>query len=64
RIFDICENRIHAIFLFLSMLEMVQQRFFNILIGDGKNNFIVEWNEEGPQELAPNLPAALDPVLN
>ncbi|HSR39644.1 MAG TPA: segregation/condensation protein A, partial [Phnomibacter sp.] len=63
-IFDVCENRIHAIFLFLSMLEMVQQRFFNILIGEGSNNFIIEWNEEGPQELASAYPVQLDPVLN
>lgn len=63
-IFEVCENRVHAIFLFLSMLEMVQQRFFNILIGEGANNFIIEWNDEGPQELANAYPVALDPVLN
>src|SRR3954467_5597967 len=26
-IFDVCENRIHAIFLFLSLLELVQQKY-------------------------------------
>src|SRR5215212_7597960 len=31
KIFDICENRIHAIFLFLNMLELVQGRYFSIL---------------------------------
>ncbi len=46
KLFDICEDRIHAIFLFLSLLELAQQRFMTILVGDGKNNFIVEWNEE------------------
>jgi segregation and condensation protein A len=45
-IFEVCENRIHAIFLFLSLLELVQQKFMTILIGEGKNNFIVEWNDE------------------
>ena len=45
RIFDKCENRVHAIFLFLSLLELVQQRFLKILIGEGKNNFIIEFNE-------------------
>ncbi len=45
KIFDQCENRIHAIFLFLSMLELIQQRCINILIGEGRNNFIVEYNE-------------------
>ncbi|HVY76664.1 MAG TPA: segregation/condensation protein A [Puia sp.] len=47
RIIGICENRIHAIFLFLSILELVQQRYMNILIGEGRNNFILEYNPEG-----------------
>jgi len=46
KLFDLCENRIHAIFLFLSLLELAQQRFMSILVGEGKNNFIIEWNEE------------------
>lgn len=45
KIFAICENRIHAIFLFLSMLELIQQKYMNIIMGEGRNNFIVEWNE-------------------
>ena len=45
KIFDLCENRIHAIFLFLSMLELVQQNFLLIVTGEGRNNFIIEYNE-------------------
>jgi segregation and condensation protein A len=45
KIFDSCENRVHAIFLFLSLLELVQQKFLKILIGEGMNNFIIEYNE-------------------
>ena len=45
KIFDRCENRVHAIFLFLSLLELVQQKFLKIVIGEGKNNFIIEYNE-------------------
>jgi segregation and condensation protein A len=45
KLFDVCENRIHAIFLFLSLLELAQQRFMTLMVGEGKNNFIVEWNE-------------------
>src|SRR5664279_762145 len=41
-----CENRIHAIFLFLSILELVQQGYMNILMGEGRNNFILEHNAE------------------
>ena len=45
KIFDDCENRLHAIFLFLSLLELVQQKFLKIIIGQGRNNFIIEYNE-------------------
>jgi segregation and condensation protein A len=47
KIIENCENRIHAIFLFLSVLELVQQSYMNILVGEGRNNFILEYNEEG-----------------
>jgi segregation and condensation protein A len=46
RIFDHCESRIHAIFIFLSMLELVQLKYMSILVGEGRNNFLVEWNDE------------------
>jgi len=45
KIFEKAENRVHAIFTFLSMLELVQGKFLRIIIGEGKNNFIVEYNE-------------------
>ncbi len=45
KIFESAENRVHAIFLFLSLLELVQQKFMKIIIGEGKNNFIIEYNE-------------------
>ncbi len=46
-LFATCENRIHAIFTFLAMLELIQQKFMSILIGTGRNNFIVEWDPQG-----------------
>lgn len=45
KLFEKAENRVHAIFLFLSMLELVQGKFLRIVMGDGKNNFIIEYNE-------------------
>lgn len=51
KVFDVCESRVHAIFLFLSMLELTQQRFMKLLIGEGRNNFIIEWNENREQEI-------------
>ncbi|HWB24923.1 MAG TPA: segregation/condensation protein A [Chitinophagaceae bacterium] len=50
-LFEVCENRIHAIFLFLSLLELAQQRYMTILSGEGMNNFIVEWNESREAEV-------------
>ena len=46
RIFDIAENRIHAIFLFLNMLELIQNKYLLIVMGNGRNNFIIEYNNE------------------
>ncbi len=51
KIFEVCENRIHAIFLFLNMLELVQQKYLQIMIGEGKNNFILEYNEDREEEV-------------
>jgi segregation and condensation protein A len=45
KIFEQVENRVHAIFTFLSMLELVQQKYLVITIGEGRNNFLVEFNE-------------------
>jgi len=45
KIFVDCENRVHAIFLFLSLLELIQQKFLKIIIGQGRNNFIIQYNE-------------------
>jgi segregation and condensation protein A len=39
RIFDKVENRIHAIFTFLSMLELIQEQILTIVVGEGYNNF-------------------------
>jgi segregation and condensation protein A len=50
RMFDECESRIHAIFMFLNMLELVQQRYLQILIGEGRNNFIIEFNEDREED--------------
>lgn len=48
-LFSQIKNRIHAIFTFLSMLELVQQKYLTIMVGSGRNNFILEWNEDGPE---------------
>jgi len=50
KIFDVCNDRIHAIFLFLNVLELVQLKYMTIITGEGTNNFIIEYNEEGVKE--------------
>lgn len=51
KVFDICHDRIHAIFLFLSILELTQQKFMKLMVGEGRNNFIVEWNDKREEEM-------------
>jgi segregation and condensation protein A len=51
KVFEVCNDRIHAIFLFLSILELTQQKFMKLLVAEGKNNFIVEWNDNREEEL-------------
>ena len=63
-LFDTCENRLHAIFTFLAMLELIQQKFLSILIGTGRNNFIVEWNESREEDIEGLLPGEELPILN
>jgi len=64
RVFEECQDRIHAIFLFLSMLELIQMHFMSILVGEGRNNFIVEWNENREETLEPFENPSFDPILN
>lgn len=51
KIFDACEERLQAIFTFLSLLELVQNRYLMIVIGEGKNNFIIEFNEHREEDV-------------
>ena len=50
KVFKDCNDKIHAIFLFLSMLELIQLHYMSIMIGEGRNNFIIEWNENRQDE--------------
>lgn len=64
RIFEECENRVHAIFLFLSLLELVQLHYLTIMIGQGKNNFIIEYDEKGAADAESLAMQEVDPTLN
>jgi len=56
KLFDVCQDRIHAIFIFLSMLELVQMKYMTIMVGEGRNNFMVEFNENWEQDVDPMQP--------
>jgi segregation and condensation protein A len=56
KVFETCQDRIHAIFLFLSILELAQQKYMKLLVGQGMNNFIVEWNENREEDIAGEIP--------
>jgi segregation and condensation protein A len=64
RIFEKCNDRIHAIFTFLSMLELIQLHYMSIMVGEGRNNFIVEWNENREETEIIEVPGGFDPTLN
>jgi len=34
-----CQNKIHAVFIFLGMLELIQQQVIFLVLGEGNNNF-------------------------
>jgi segregation and condensation protein A len=34
-----CENKIHAIYSFLAVLELLQEQIIRITLGEGFNNF-------------------------
>ena len=40
-IFNLCENRLHCIFTFLAVLELLQQNNITIRVGVGVNNFTI-----------------------
>ncbi|HEV9035784.1 MAG TPA: segregation/condensation protein A [Puia sp.] len=66
RLFEVCRDRLQAIFIFLSMLELVQLNYMSILIGEGRNNFIVEYNADKPSDPVEEvvLTGPVDPLAN
>ncbi len=64
KVFERCNDRIQAIFFFLSMLELIQLDYISIIVGEGRNNFIIEWNENRVETETFATPAGFDPTLN
>lgn len=53
--FEVCQDKIHAIFMFLNLLELIQLKYLEILVGEGKNNFIVEFNTNRQEDTSTAL---------
>ncbi len=53
-IFDKCENRMHALFIFLSLLELVQLSQLGLVTGLGINNFWI--TEPEPEDESIDVP--------
>ena len=64
KIFGECNDRIHAIFLFLSVLELIQLSYMSIITGDGRNNFIIEWNESREEDAQASFQGPQVPVFS
>lgn len=48
--FEVIDSRLHAIYHFLSILELVQESKINITIGEGQNNFWISLKEPNESE--------------
>lgn len=49
-VFEVCKTKIHAVFIFLAMLELIQQQYFSIEVGDGYNNIWLKYNKKARTE--------------
>ena len=53
-IFEECTNRLHAVFTFLALLELLQSMTILIFVGEGYNDFVITTPEAAPQQTADN----------
>lgn len=62
-LFAPCQDRIHAIFTFLALLELAQQRYLLLQIGkEVRNDFAVLWNENREAQLAAESSAEMGEI--
>jgi segregation and condensation protein A len=52
-LFEECTSKLHAVFTFLALLELLQTRTYLILVGDGYNNFVITTPEAAPEQESP-----------
>lgn len=47
-LFDHCTNRMHAVYVFLSLLDLIQANLVHLFLGNGFNNFFLSCPESRP----------------
>ena len=50
-IFEDCTSKLHAVFTFLALLELLQNKMLYIFVGEGFNNFVISTPESAPEKL-------------
>jgi segregation and condensation protein A len=53
-LFEECTSRLHAVFTFLALLELLQNRMLVVVLGEGYNDFVVCTPDTAPQ--SPPIP--------
>lgn len=53
-IFEECSTKLHAVFTFLALLELLQNRVLLIFMTDGFNNFVISTPEAAPEQTTPS----------
>ncbi len=51
-LFEECSNKLHAVYTFLALLELLQNRVYLIFMNEGFNNFVVCTPESAPEQPA------------
>jgi segregation and condensation protein A len=49
-LFEECTSKLHAVFTFLALLELLQNKTLLIFMGEGFNNFVICTPEAAPQQ--------------
>lgn len=50
-VFEDCTSKLHAVFTFLALLELLQNRTLFIFVGEGYNNFVISTPEAAPDKM-------------
>ena len=51
-LFEDCTTKLHAVYTFLALLELLQNRVYLIFLNEGFNNFVVCTPESAPEQPA------------